>query len=88
MKGHSPFPPYLSLFIIFPLIYPLHWFGHWVFQASKWLYLTLWEEGAKGPEVKSRWQKIKAKISNLEMLLAGIPEKEIKGFSTRKMEDP
>jgi hypothetical protein len=60
-KGHRPFPPYLSLFIIFPLIHPLHRFGHWVCQASKGLYLTLWEEGAKGPKGKSSWQKIKAK---------------------------
>jgi hypothetical protein len=48
------------------------------------LYLALWEEGAKGPEGKSSWQKIKAQRSNLEMLLLGIPEKEIKGFSSRK----
>jgi hypothetical protein len=26
------------------------------------LYLALWEEGAKGPEGKSRWKKLKAKI--------------------------
>jgi hypothetical protein len=61
MKGHRPFPPYLSLFIIFPLIYPLHWFRHWVFQAIKGLYLALWEEGDKGPEGKSSWKKIKDK---------------------------
>jgi hypothetical protein len=61
MKGHRPFPPYLPLFIFFPLIHPIHWFGHWVCQASKGLYLTLWEEGAKGLEGKSSWQKIKSK---------------------------
>jgi hypothetical protein len=83
MKGHRPFPPYLSLFIFFPLIHPLHWFGHWVCQASKGLYLTLWEEGAKGPEGKSSWQKIKAKEQNLQMLRPGIPKKAIKGFSSR-----
>jgi hypothetical protein len=88
MKGHRPFLPYLSLFIIFPLIYPLHWFGHWVCQASKGLYLSLWEEGAKGPEGKSSWKKLKAKRSNLEMLRPGIPEKAIKGFSARKRGDP
>jgi hypothetical protein len=53
MKGHRPFLPYLSLFIIFPLIFSLHWFGHWVCQASKRLYLALWEEGAKGREGKA-----------------------------------
>jgi hypothetical protein len=63
MKGHRPFPPYLLLFIIFPLIYPLHWFEHWVCQARKGLYLALWEERAKGPEDKNSWKKIKAKGS-------------------------
>jgi len=61
MIGHRTFPPYLSLSIIFPLIHPLHWFGHWVCQASQELYLALWEEGAKGPEGKNNWQNIKAK---------------------------
>jgi hypothetical protein len=44
----------------------------------------LWEEGAKGPEGKSSWQKLKAKDKNLEMLRPGILEKAIKGFSTSK----
>jgi hypothetical protein len=48
----------------------------------------LWEEGAKGPKGKSRWKKIKAKISNLDMLHLGIPEKEIKGLLARKRGDP
>jgi hypothetical protein len=61
MKGHRPFPPYLSLFIIFPLIHPMHWFGLWVCQGSKGLYLALWEEGAKGLEAKISWKKIKYK---------------------------
>jgi hypothetical protein len=52
------------------------------------LYLALWEEGAKGPEGKSSWKKLKAKRSNLEMLRPGIPEKAIKGFSARKRGDP
>jgi hypothetical protein len=52
------------------------------------LYLALWEEGAKGLEGKSSWKKIKTKRSNLEMLRLGIPEKEIKGFSTRKRGNP
>jgi hypothetical protein len=52
------------------------------------LYLALWEEGAKGPEGKSSWQKLRAKDHNLEMLRPGIPEKVIKGFSARKRGDP
>jgi hypothetical protein len=48
------------------------------------LYLALWEKGSKSPEGKSSWQKLKAKDQNLEMLRPGIPEKAIKGFSTRK----
>jgi hypothetical protein len=88
MKVHCPLPPYLSLFITFPLIYPLHWFRHWVFQDSKGLYLALWEEGAKGPKGTSSSKKLKSKDRNLEMLHPGIPKKAIKGFSTRKMGDP
>jgi hypothetical protein len=61
MKGHHPFPPYLPLSIFFPLIHLIHCFGHWVGQIIQGLYLTLWEEGAKGPEGKSSWEKIKAK---------------------------
>jgi hypothetical protein len=61
---------------------------HWVFQASKGLYLALWEEGDKGLEGKSSWKNLKYKRSNLEMLCPGIPEKEIKGFSARKWGDP
>jgi hypothetical protein len=61
MKGHCPFPPYLTLFIYFPLIHPIHWSGHWVFQANKGLYLTFWEEEDKGPKGKSSLKKLKAK---------------------------
>jgi hypothetical protein len=61
MKFHRPFPPYLPLFISFSLIHPIHCFGHWAGQTIKGLYLTLWEEGAKGPEGKSSWKNIKAK---------------------------
>ena len=68
MKGHRPFPPYLSLSIFFPLIHPLNWFEHWVCQDNKGLYLTLWEEGAKGPEGKSSWQEIKAKRTSRRSL--------------------
>jgi hypothetical protein len=52
------------------------------------LYVALWEEAAKGLEGKSSWQKIKAKRSNLEMLLPGIPKKAIKGFLARKRGNP
>jgi hypothetical protein len=41
-------------------------------------------KGSKSPEGKSSWQKLKAKDQNLEMLRPWIPEKAIKGFSTRK----
>jgi hypothetical protein len=61
MKSHRPFPPYLPLFIFFLLIHPitLVWALGW--PNIKGLYLTLWEEGAKGPKGKGSWQKIKAK---------------------------
>jgi hypothetical protein len=52
------------------------------------LYLALCEEGAKGPEGKSSWQKLKSKDQNLEMLCPRILEKAIKGFSTRKKGGP
>jgi hypothetical protein len=53
MKGHHPFPPYLSLFIIFPLILiTLHWFEHWVFQSSKGYTLPCGEKGLKAERVK------------------------------------
>jgi hypothetical protein len=48
------------------------------------LYLALWEEGAKGPEGKSRWQELKAKDETFEMLHPRIPEKVVKIFSIRK----
>jgi hypothetical protein len=47
------------------------------------LHLTSWEEGAKGPEGKSKLVKDKSLRINLEMLRPGIPEKAIKGFSAR-----
>jgi hypothetical protein len=48
------------------------------------LYLTSWEEGAKGPEGKSRWQELKYNFETFEMLFPGILEKEVKIFSVRK----
>jgi hypothetical protein len=52
MKYHRPFLPYLPLFIIIPLIFPLHWFGHWVFQASKGCAFPCGNDpgGSPGPE--------------------------------------
>jgi hypothetical protein len=42
------------------------------------LYLTSWEEEAKGLEGKSSWKELKSKVETFEMLLQGIPEKEVK----------
>jgi hypothetical protein len=61
--------------------------GHWVDLFSG-LHLTSWEEGAKGPEGKSKLVKDKSLRINLEMLRPGIPEKAIKSFSTRNKRDP
>jgi hypothetical protein len=52
MKVQCPFLPYLPLFIIIPLIYPLHWFGHWVCQASKGCTLPCGKKGLKAKRVK------------------------------------
>jgi hypothetical protein len=52
MKGHRPFPQYLSLFIIFPLIFPLHWFGHWVSKLEKGCTLPYGKKGIKAKKVK------------------------------------
>jgi hypothetical protein len=50
------------------------------------LYLISWEEGAKGPEGKSSWKKIKSNHKTFEMLRPGIPEKAMKHFSIRNGE--
>jgi hypothetical protein len=52
MKGHFLFLPYLPLLIIIPLIFPLHWFGHWVCQASKGCTLPCEKKGLKARRVK------------------------------------
>jgi hypothetical protein len=52
------------------------------------MYLTSWEEGAKGSEGKSKLVKDKSLKMNLDMLHPGIPEKSIKGFSARNKRDP
>ena len=88
MKGHRPFPPYLSLFIFFPLIHPLHWFGYWVCQARKGLYLTLWEEGAKGLEGKSSWKKIKSKRTKPSDASPRDPRESNKRLLSKKQRDP
>jgi hypothetical protein len=51
------------------------------------LHLTSWEEGAKGPEGKSKLVKDKSLRINLEMLRPGIPKKAIKGFLARNKRD-
>jgi hypothetical protein len=88
MKGHHPFPPYLPLFIFSPLIHPIHWFGHWVFQARKGLYLTLWEEGAKGPEGKSSWKKIKDKRTKPSDASPKDPRENNKRLLNKKHRNP
>jgi hypothetical protein len=52
------------------------------------LHLISWEEGAKGPEGKSKLVKDKSLKMNLEMLHPGIPEKAIKSFLARNKRDP
>jgi hypothetical protein len=60
--------------------------GHWVDLLG--LHLTLCEEGAKGPEGKSKLLKDKILRINLEMLRPGILKKEIKGFQVRTKRNP
>jgi hypothetical protein len=40
------------------------------------LYLALWEEGAKGPEGKSSWKDLKAKIKPLRFFAQGFLRKK------------
>jgi hypothetical protein len=42
------------------------------------LYLTSWEEGAKGPEGKISWKDLKAILKTFEMLHPRIHKKEMK----------
>jgi hypothetical protein len=51
------------------------------------LYITSWEEGAKGPQGKSSQKKLKYNVETFKMLFPDIPEKVVKIFSVRK-EDP
>jgi hypothetical protein len=40
--------------------------------------------GRRGPERKISWKELKSKDETFEMILPGIPEKVVKGFSVRK----
>jgi hypothetical protein len=48
------------------------------------LYLTSWEEGAKGLEGKSIWKELKVNVETFEMLRLWISDKAVKIFSVRK----
>jgi hypothetical protein len=52
MKYHHPFLPYLPLFITVPFIFPLPWFRHWVFQASRGFNMPCGKKGIKAQRVK------------------------------------
>jgi hypothetical protein len=52
MKGHRPFPPYLPLFIFFPLIHPIHWFGIGFAKLAKGCTLPCGKKGLKAQRVK------------------------------------
>jgi hypothetical protein len=61
MKGHRPFLPYLPLFIIVPLIFPYLGLGIGFAKLVR-VVPCLVGRRAKGPEGKSSWQKLKAKM--------------------------
>jgi hypothetical protein len=52
------------------------------------LYLALWEEGAKGLEGKSSWQKIKAKRTKPSDALPRDPRETNKRLLNKKWRDP
>jgi hypothetical protein len=52
------------------------------------LYLALWEEGAKGPEGKSSWQKIKSKRSKPSDASPRDPRESNKRLLSKKKEGP
>ena len=85
VKIHRIFPPYLSLSIFIPFVSPFL-FRHWDWLHYEGLYLTLWEEGDKGPEGKSIRRELKSNVETFEMLHPGIPEKVLKIFSVRKVD--
>jgi hypothetical protein len=83
MKSHHLFHPYLPLSIFIPFISPiLVWALGFATLGRIVPYLV--EEGAKGPEGKSRWQELKSNVETSKMLHPWIPEKAVKNFSVRK----
>jgi hypothetical protein len=48
----------------------------------------LWEEGAKGPEGKSRWKKIKAKRTKPSYASPRDPRENNKRLLSKKKEEP
>jgi hypothetical protein len=52
------------------------------------LYLALWEEGDKGPEGKSSWQKIKSKIRKPSDDSPRDPRESNKRILNKKNEGP
>jgi hypothetical protein len=87
MKVHRSFPPYLPLFIFFPLIHPIHLFFHWILQANKGLYLTLWEEGDIVLEGKSNYKKIKSKKTKPSDASSKDPQERNKRLLNKKHRD-
>jgi hypothetical protein len=83
VKSHRLFPLYLPLSIFIPSISPILVWALGLATQER-LYLTSWEEGAKGPEGKSSWQELKANFETFEMLCLGILEKAVKSFLVRK----
>jgi hypothetical protein len=76
MKGHRPFPPYLPLSILTPLIFPLPLFGHWVCHTRKGCTLPCGKKGLKAQRGKSSWQELKAKMKPLRCFAQGFPRKQ------------
>jgi hypothetical protein len=52
------------------------------------LYLALWEEGAKGPEGKSSWKKIKSKRTKPSDASPRDPRESNKRLLSKKKEGP
>jgi hypothetical protein len=52
------------------------------------LYLALWEEGAKGPEGKSSWKKIKDKKTKPSDASPRDPQESNKRLLSNKWRDP
>jgi hypothetical protein len=68
--------------LISPSFVPLPLSGHWV-DLFFGLHLVSWEEGAKGPEGKSKLVRDKSLKIKLRDASPKDPEKAIKGFSAR-----